>query len=275
MNLPSIRYRPANRCIYCSSLNPPLSDEHIIPYALNGALVIPAASCSSCADCTKRFEQCVARTIYGSFRLKHGYRTRRPKERPKTIALFTGSLDGARVRIDVPVNDYPDVYLAVDSPPPGILCGCEPSDRNPEMKFSLKGDPEALDRVMKMYALQSVGLNHLFDWGAFFRQLAKIGHCYAYACTNGLDYEQLLPPLILGKSSFLSHYIGGVDDSSSSDLTSSDLSLSIVSRPSGDYLVVGVNLLGIGTLHPYQVVAGRIHDLEQFITTMVQLRGAA
>lgn len=268
------KYTSVGYCVYCGSRESPLSDEHIIPFALNGIWTLPESSCLKCADITKKFEQSVARTMYGIFRIKRGFQTRRKKERPQTLPLYTVALDGTLTTIDTLVQDYPNLFLAVDAPPPGILEGNEPTDQNPALKVSLKGDPREIGKVMKAMSLEQMLTKHQFKWGDFFRQLAKIGHCYAYACTHGRDYQPLLPDIILGKSNCLSYYVGGSDPTSSEVAPKSTLSLSIVCKPSGDYLVVGVQLLGIGTLHPYQVVVGRIPNLDAFINSMTEARSS-
>ena len=273
MNSAVVRYKPAHQCIYCGSQQSPLSDEHIIPYALNGNLIIPNASCNTCANVTKKFEQKIARDVYGLFRIQRGYRTRRPKERPRTFPLHTVGLDGTRTIVDVEAQNYPSTYLAIQAPPPGILSGLERSDRNPELNVSLKGLPSEIDKILEERALHSVLIQHRFDWAAFFRQLAKIGHCFAYACTEGVGYEPLLPDIILGKSNFLSHFVGCPNNDCSTDEQHSELSLYFVPGPSEcDYLVTRIVILGLGTLYPYEVVVGRISDMNALLTFLVERR---
>lgn len=159
-------YEPVNQCIYCGSTHS-LSDEHIIPYALNGNLVLPKASCKSCADITKQFEQTVARTIYGTFRNKNQFRTRRKKERPNYIPVYTTGENGIQERIDVTVNDYPNIFLSIDAPPPGILENREPSDKNPELLISLKGNANEINDVMNTLEKDNIQIQHTFELGGF------------------------------------------------------------------------------------------------------------
>ena len=41
-------YPPVGRCIYCFASNCNLGDEHIIPQALGGNIILHGASCSAC-----------------------------------------------------------------------------------------------------------------------------------------------------------------------------------------------------------------------------------
>jgi hypothetical protein len=59
----------AASCIYCGTQADQteakeLSDEHIIPYALGGNLVLPKASCDRCAKETHAFEGHLAGKTY-------------------------------------------------------------------------------------------------------------------------------------------------------------------------------------------------------------------
>lgn len=267
------RFTPVGHCIFCGSADHVLTDEHIIPLALNGNLILPEASCHACADITKKFEQTVARLIYGPFRLKHGFRTRRKKDRPSTLPVYSLDNQGNEKKIEISLNQYPNIYLTVDAPPPGILIGNAPSNRNPELTLGLRGDPIDLKRSMDSLSIDQIITRHKFEWGAFFQQLAKIGHTFAYAIMRGKCYDPFLPDIILGKSLHLSHYVGGVNQETKREQgTTNDLTLSVVCRPSGDYLVAGVQLLGAGVLPPYQVVVGQIPNLEAFVTEFVEAR---
>jgi len=52
-------------CIYCGATGVRLTDEHVVPLALGGVHILEDASCDTCADITKKFEQDVARSNYG------------------------------------------------------------------------------------------------------------------------------------------------------------------------------------------------------------------
>lgn len=46
----------AGKCIYCRKSDIVLSEEHIIPYGLNGNQVLLNASCEDCSKITSAFE---------------------------------------------------------------------------------------------------------------------------------------------------------------------------------------------------------------------------
>lgn len=65
------------QCIYCGTSQGKLSDEHLVPYGLNGPWVLRQASCAVCANSTSRFEMDVLRGLFPSARAAFGMKTRR------------------------------------------------------------------------------------------------------------------------------------------------------------------------------------------------------
>lgn len=254
------KFKPVNFCIYCGRSDGLLTDEHIIPLALNGVFVLPRASCNDCADITKKFEQKVARTIYGPLRIKLGFKTRRKKDRPKHLAVQYKDESGNYVHATLPVEDFPNIYVVATIVPPGILTGAPPSEMNPQMEIGLKGDPQEMARAIDALGKNNIGLANIFDWASLCRLIAKIAHCFVVAVIGTQGYNPLLPDLILGKSNLLGHYIGGIEGNQSED--SYDISLNIVEINNKNYLSVYMNLLGKGRLPTYQAIAGEITDLD-------------
>src|SRR4051794_10469240 len=58
------------RCIYCPEEG--TTDEHIIPLSLGGKLLLRDASCDTCREITRRFEEAVTRDMYWPLRLRLG-----------------------------------------------------------------------------------------------------------------------------------------------------------------------------------------------------------
>lgn len=247
-------FDPIGACIYCGATDCRLTDEHIIPYALNGTLVLPQASCDACSEITKRFEQVVARSMYGTLRITRGFRTRRKKERPTVIPVATLDETGVEVVRSISVSHLPTTYIALELPPPGILTNAPKSTGSPEMKLILKGNRKEIGALVQHLGGQ-LEIPNIVAWGPFCLLLAKIGHAYAAAVLRGIGYEPLLPELILGRSEHLSYYVGGANKEATSDLI-----LSIVPLGSETYLSVQISILGPGRLPPYQAIVGKVTD---------------
>src|SRR5215469_15106411 len=89
-------YPPVDRCIYCGATAPTfLGQEHIIPYSLNGALVLPKASCRQCSAKTHRYEGVVTRGSLANFRARFGVQTRNKRDRPTHVTFGTKTPSGA------------------------------------------------------------------------------------------------------------------------------------------------------------------------------------
>lgn len=104
---PAFRYSPVGRCIYCSRSENPLSDEHPIPFALGGNLILPQSSCADCANKTHRYEGVTMRSTLGTLRMRFNFPTRRKRERPASVEIGTIDAKGRTGRAKVPIDEYP------------------------------------------------------------------------------------------------------------------------------------------------------------------------
>lgn len=256
----------ADRCIYCMRTQPELAhqlgDEHIIPESLNGALILPRASCRDCGLITSRFEQTVSRQMYGRLRLRLNFKTKRKKSRPKTQPVRFVSGDDVYER-EVQATDLPVYYLAVRLPPPGIILGVPRRIGSPELHVDIKGDTEHIAKLLSTEKEATIlNLISQWHWGAFSRLIAKIGHAYTVSVLGLTGWRPLLPPVILGQDECLSHLTGGVTEPSEECQAPNDLVLATVDIGGVIHLVVRMSLLGFGRLPTYQAVVGAVEDWE-------------
>lgn len=269
---PLITFDPVGKCIYCGSVDG-LTNEHIVPKALNGTIILPKSSCTTCAAITSKFERTIAQQMYGIMRNKRDYKSRRKKERPQKMPASYLTSKGVIKSIDLNLANYPDFNLIPSLPPPGILTKSPLTEMNPEMQISTVGDPNEIANAISLIENESgnknikLSLSHHFAWGDFSRLLAKIAHGYLVAFVGQEGYIPLLPDLILGRSPYLAHYIGGIDGGPVHMMT---YWLSLVILPSPDtgyiaedegYLAVYIQLLGGIPMPMYQVIAGKIKNL--------------
>ena len=105
-DLPVLRNgRPIGECIYCGSTSG-LSDEHAVPYAINGPWTLLDASCPDCCNITHRFERDTIHGLFPAMRAVFQMQTRRKKNRPTTLPLLLVTRDGDRF-IRVPLKEFP------------------------------------------------------------------------------------------------------------------------------------------------------------------------
>lgn len=217
--MPQAKSQPIGHCIYCGAdgTKVKLTDEHAIPFALNGWVVLTKASCEPCARITGSIEQ---RCLRGSFleaRTQLNMQTRRPKERPKTFRSVLKTPDGP-VENEVPVDVSPFVLRLPNLAAPPILSGKTggewvehialrqgpTSKPSPFWTFVGATNAQQLETANHLYSKLLVYEPTLF---ALF--LAKIAHCCAVAYKGPQGFEPLLPKLIISKSPTVSDFVGG------------------------------------------------------------------
>jgi hypothetical protein len=194
------------QCIYCRATRD-LRDEHVIPFALGGQLVLADASCAACERITSAFEAKVLRGFMYRARNTGKFPTRRPKERPTTTTVTYTTRerkDGHTEPISV---DPAFLHLPVLAEA-GYFSG------NASLGIRLRGvetlrfgpDPTA---AIQRKGAEGIEQQDNWDLSSFVRMLAKIGYCWV-AGGVGLPPrdEVTVLPLILGQSDDGSRWVG-------------------------------------------------------------------
>lgn len=198
-----------NRCIYCGETGNSLSDEHIIPYGLYGEMVLQKSSCKKCSKITSQFEQTVLRTMFGATRIHLGLRTRRPKERPKQLTTFVGSLENFE-RKDVSIRDHPHAMTMVMIPPPKIL-GRTGGVKEGGIKVWVR-DIQGNTNERASHIGENVHIRNIIPLYDFCRLMAKIAHSYTVALLGIDSFQPTLVDFILGRKQNVFDFVGGPDE---------------------------------------------------------------
>lgn len=193
-------------CIYCRATDRKLTDEHIVPYALGGQHVIRQASCLVCANVTKRFEQDVARGMWGDARAAFGERSRRKKDRPSHLRMRHP--DTPRPGVDVPVEQYPGGMVFYRMGVAGVLLGdVESHDTSPNWRLVMTGDDQRWKEFQARHGWGPV-LSFQHQPTSFGRLLAKIGYCQALSDFDLDDFDAASLPFIMGAKANVSYIVG-------------------------------------------------------------------
>lgn len=203
------RAAPVGACIYCGATDN-LSDEHVVPFALGGNLVLPDASCPRCAKITSRFERRVLRGFMLEARTTGKFPTRRPRHRPIMVKVKV-KRGGRLEEIVVPANEATGFMLLVRFDRATFVSG-----RPPMHGLSLSGvETVGFGRNLKEYA-DSLGTKTIqgsvtIDAISFARIIAKIGYGFAVAeCGEFPRNECPVLPFILGTADDGGTWIGSV-----------------------------------------------------------------
>ena len=264
MNLPDWspkKYPPVGRCIYCGTSDSRLTDEHIIPFGLEGRTVFPKSSCLPCAKITGSVEQFCLRTMFGVARAHLGLGTRRPKERPPTFALRHKRHDGYLEAVPVKPDSQPILLHLVKLAPPGIVVGEEPKNvfENAQSVISLSRPADILSKELPQFTGMNIQSPPI-EMSRFSRMLAKIAHSFAVA-ERGIDsFTPLLPELILGRYDTPSYLVGRIMGSPivPPDGLLHHLFLEYIRTDDGsEFLVANIRLFAILNTPHYHVVIAR------------------
>ena len=254
------KYSKVGRCIYCgvTAAEKNLSDEHIIPFALNGALILPDASCENCANITHRYEHTVARGVFGHFRIQHKVQSRHPKKRPTHITVGTLMPDGTRGKVNVPLHELPTMLFVYKFDQATMLRGfpLEVEDFRwaPISIFSKK---ELDDFIAKHHWDRQT--QFLTVPVEFARMLAKIAYSFAVG-EFGIDSFRPLQQtidIILNRTSNVSYSVGGDWEISAPDPEGVHILTPIVLTTTGGALIiVEIRLFPAFETPQYRVVVG-------------------
>lgn len=203
----TVRLPSVGHCIYCGA-TAALSDEHILPLALGGKLVLPGASCRRCSAITSEFERRVLRGFMLDARTVGKFPTRRPKERPSSIPLDVDRRNGFEEMFLRP-EEHPGLLLLPTLARPGLLEG-----RRYKLGVDVIGietilfgtPPSEVQANLKAAAIRRTAN---IDATAFARLLAKIAYGAAVAAYGPIPLDEVpVLPLILGTQDDASHWLG-------------------------------------------------------------------
>lgn len=214
------RHLPSpGKCIYCGARGIPLTDEHVIPFAIGkDATILDGSCCEVCQKIIQRYEQAVLRHQLGIFRAMVDAPTRNKKDRPTTVSLeFVEANErgetvlelGARV---IPLDEAPLILNLWQSPPPGMLnIPIDPADA--EGRAWRFVESKVADPILKSVA-EEVGIEHVgfkllpVNRLHYLRTLAKTAHAYAAAELGADAFRPFLTDIILNRSDEVARYVG-------------------------------------------------------------------
>ena len=162
-------------CIYCGATDSVLSDEHVVPYSLGGSHVLRKASCGRCADITKKFEQKVARDLWGDARVAFYAPSRRKSQREQKLNMLDPS--GCGKELFIPAAEYPAGFGFYKMCQAGLLQGL-PADVDVPSRWQLViiDDDQRRKNFLTKYPTRKLSLSFRHVPQDFGRLLAKIGY---------------------------------------------------------------------------------------------------
>jgi len=202
-----IRTEPVGCCIYCGTTHE-LTDEHVIPLALAGNIILTNSSCHKCASITSDFERKVLRGFMLNARVAGKYPTRKPKKRPKTLPLQIGN-NGEFKYVELSPEEHPALLFMPLFETPSIFTGKSLKKGVTIYGFETLYFGKNPEDVAKDLGIKTIQTTENLDIISFVRLLAKIGYSYSVATLGLLPRERVLVlPLILGTADDASSWLG-------------------------------------------------------------------
>lgn len=261
-----LKHKTIGKCIYCGATDD-LTDEHTIPFSLNGYIVLKAASCKKCSQITSAFETHVTRDAMKQVRTMMDLKTRRKKDRPKELPVAV-ERGGRRVTEMIPVEDYVGIMPYVERGMPGYFAHRPHPLGHPAdyvavgAKSVMRREDEHLELARKL-GTEYLGVDFRFEPKEFGRMIAKIAYCTAVSCIGLNQWEEVFVlPAILGQRDDIWHWVG----------SEGTISPDLIERPKhGSHhlakfwvehgiILVSVQLFGNAGTPEYLVVVGRVTE---------------
>ncbi len=204
-----IQYPAAGRCIYCGK-EQDLRREHIIPFGLNGTMVIPQASCRECARKTGACETKVLRGPMRNMRLLRRFRSRSQHEGASFVHRFQVVKDGARSVVELPLEEAPILLYFPIFSLPRILTGQVGSGATMIGVAAMLTGPTPDDVAWHLGVDGVIDESEPYDPIAFARMIGKIGFATAFAegALAMIDGPTPVLPAILGDADNIGRWVG-------------------------------------------------------------------
>jgi hypothetical protein len=199
-----------NKCIYCGELEG-LTDEHIIPYSLNGNHILQKASCPACCKITSKIEKQVARDFLRPMRAYYGLKTRRTY--PNLFSISGKTFNDEDVSISIPISEYGSVVVYTQFSPPAYISKAAYREGISCIGASIQrsGGLSTYD-LSKKYHLKDI--NFIAEYKPIYlaRALAKIAYGFAVAKYGLENFEDVYILLsILNLKNDIGMWVGCLD----------------------------------------------------------------
>jgi hypothetical protein len=241
----------SDACIYCGSSSD-LRDEHIIPYGLEGDLVLRRGSCRSCEARTSRIERRVLRASLLAGRTALRMRSRHKANVPETLPLIEVDGDGNESIRQVIVAEHPTYISLPTFEPPAILRGADSPNLQVTGAWTQWVGETTLAAASPRHRAAKVGVEVSVDVYAFARLLGKIAHGFVAAADLG-PVETPLPAALFAEGESIGWWVGGAPDVTLTREGLHGVGLSFVD----DSIHVRIRLFAQFGGPEYLVVAGR------------------
>jgi hypothetical protein len=249
-------YDPPGQCIYCRDKSNPeiLTREHIMPFALNGTLVIPKASCPKCSEITSKVETFCLQKMFIDARTHLGLASRserrKKKPRPSLRVGHIGPSNEIEWWQELTAGKHPFALLSFEFGPAGILSR-QPPNSTPSIQMCFTPAPGFAERFGQL--APNASTRYIVDTDLFARMLAKIAHSFAVGNLGITAFDPFLTGVILGSDRDIFRYVGGAGGGSEKNPNLHSIRLNV----ENGMVVVYIRLFAALDAPAYLIAVGR------------------
>lgn len=227
-----------------------LTDEHIVPFALEGIWLLPKSSCATCSAETSKFERICCRQFYGSFRTRENLRSRR-KHPERVVAMR--AYEPMEIPRQCAISTFP-ILRFHDQPGMLQVPSIEKDNWADILTLEVKNAPP--ERPLP----PGISFGQSFDLDAFARMMAKIAHGFAVAVFGRDGFTSILNDRILGSQQNFPVVMGRSYAAPRADSVATALNWSVFDRDSQSILAITIHIFpGMGQ-PPIDVVVGSLSN---------------
>lgn len=262
---PKFEYPPVGHCIYCGNAKNVLTDEHIIPFGLNGNLVLPKSSCKKCAQITSKVELHVLRGFMENGRRAMGISSRHKNHKKSSSTPVKFIMGEARLDKEISIEDgFCTIHLPIFAAP--LALGGRAKENKLDSIEIIGIDTLHIGNAVEViqdHSATGIEIQTKLDIFSFIRMLAKIAYSY-YVAEKGVFplIESPVLPIAINRHSFAKQWIGCLEDHPLAKLGSKALHLLDINECVGDdgsiASVVRIKLFSATSGPTYSVLV-RVH----------------
>lgn len=207
---------PFTRCIFCGSdgAGRPLTDEHAMPAALGGRLVLESATCSVCQEITSGIESRCINSMFKPLRQNYRYKSARGRLKEMRLPVTLEGPDGES-KVNLDREGYPSFVGLPVYHLPTLFTGEFAREKfvYRDRKFLAAANfPENVHNLREAHEGSKIRLEIKVPEVDFGRLLAKVAHCWGVAALGADGFSPTLRDAILtGDQRSLSRYVGTVE----------------------------------------------------------------
>ena len=263
------KYFNIGKCIYCGGAFDKLTDEHVIPFALGGTMVLHNASCEECRDITSRYERNPLNENWSEIRACLDYPSRKRKFENETFGLHVTLKNKEETVLRLKKSEVLGIAQFLEFALPGFFLKSGVYKKGSIVTGnSVFGFGVDIKQFLQKHNIKQFSFSDEYKSTNFEKMIARIAYCFTIACF-GYDCfsERLVLPSILNQKDDIGFWFGcdpmqEITSSIGKQNGKNAIKLGILQKKNSTkrYVVVRLKFFANTDTPEYIVVVGTLRD---------------